>query len=128
LADASPTAILHELDARRARAFANRDPELLSAVYASPALLAQDRHQLLARVAVGCRLTGLSTGYRSVKVVSRTADRLEVSVIADTAPAVVQCAGGEARPLSQATSRLRITLTASAAGQYRISSLQPAVG
>jgi hypothetical protein len=121
---ASALQILHDLDVRRARAFANRDPESLATIYDSADLLAQDQHQLLARVAAGCRLRGLNTGYRSVQVLSGTARRVELSVTAYVAASQLQCAGSPVTLVSAASYRLRITLAANIAGDFRITSMR----
>ena len=57
------TAILTRSTTRGKRAYARRDPTLLSAVYSSALLLARDRDQLLSAVPPGCALTGLRTTF-----------------------------------------------------------------
>src|SRR6059058_807474 len=53
-----PAAILAGLDHTRSEAYAQRRPELLTGVYRSPSLLAQDTAQLTRTVPTGCRITG----------------------------------------------------------------------
>ena len=62
--------ILTGLAAVRERAFAQRQPALLAAAYASPTLLAADTAQLLHGVPAGCRLAGLHTSYRDVRTLT----------------------------------------------------------
>lgn len=59
--------VLTGLAAVRERAFAQRQPALLAAAYASPSLLTADTAQLLHGVPAGCQLVGLHTSYRDVQ-------------------------------------------------------------
>lgn len=107
--------LLTALDAVRERAFAERRPELLSQVYASPALLAADTAQLIRSVPAGCRLTGVHTGYRD-PTVGAPADMVPVrsvtvTVTATLAPAILSCAGvvrSRTRPAGPTALRLRL--------------------
>ena len=74
---------LATLDARRARAFAERRPDLLAAVYTSATLLRADTSLLLRIVPVGCGLHGVRTTYADVRVAAagaRTVVTAEVSL------------------------------------------------
>jgi hypothetical protein len=89
----TPLAMLHRLDATRAVAFASRDPSLLSAVYASPQLLARDRALLLAVVPPGCGLHGLHTSFTRLVVAYRSAERVRVRLRQAVAGSKLVCNG-----------------------------------
>ena len=89
----APDAMLRSLADRRAKAFALNRPELLTGVYQSPALLAQDLSLLSSRVPAGCGLTGLHARYRDVRVISAGPRHLDVRVTASQPPASLVCAG-----------------------------------
>ena len=85
--------ILQEVDHRRERAFATRDPAALASVYTSAALVGQDRATLHRVVPRGCGLHGLSTEFGSVRVTSRSADATVLRVVAGLPSATLTCAG-----------------------------------
>jgi hypothetical protein len=85
--------VLAALDATRSRAFASRNPAMLASVYASHALLARDRAQLLAIVPSGCGLHGVHTRFGQVAVVSRSQSGAQVQVAAAVAPSHLVCDG-----------------------------------
>jgi hypothetical protein len=103
---ASWYAVLADLDAARARAFASADPAALDAVYSpgSPAL-ARDRAALARLAAAGLRADGLridaldvaetARGERRVRL--RVADVLRAYALVDAAGAVVETRPGRGR-------------------------------
>ena len=120
-----PAAVLRTLADRRAEAFAHNRPDLLAAVYQSPALLAQDVRQLGARVPAGCGLTGLRTSYQDVTVIRAGPQRLELRVTASQPPASLVCAGavrGQTEPAGSTRLALRLVRVA---GEFRIASQRP---
>jgi hypothetical protein len=122
---ADPDAVLRQLADRRAEAFASNRPDLLAAVYQSPALLAQDLSQLSSRVPAGCGLTGLRTSYRDVTVTGAEPRRLELQVTASQPPASLICAGticsrtAPAGPIRLALRLVRV------GAEFRIASQRP---
>jgi hypothetical protein len=104
-------AVLAALDLTRSRAFARRDPALLDAVYASPALAARDRAELLSIVPTGCGLRGVRTRFRDVSVSSRTATRIQVVVRGALTPSALYCDGARSgHAAGTGVAALRITL------------------
>ena len=99
-------AVLASLDARRARAFAARDPAALHAVYASAALLARDRALLLAIVPPGCGLHGLHTSFGTVRVL-RSEAPLRVRAVVAVQPSALVCGG---RPAGRAHGARPVTM------------------
>ena len=83
---------LAALDALRGRAFAERRPDLLRAVYASSSLLRADTALLLRIVPTGCGLRGVRTTYRDVQV-TEGADRAVVTVRASLPASTLSCSG-----------------------------------
>ncbi len=117
-----PAAVLRQLADRRSAAFELNRPELLSGVYQSAALLAQDVGLLGSRVPAGCGLTGLRTEYRQVNVTSAGPRRLEVRATASQPPATLVCAGTvRGRTLAAAPARLALSLVRVGQG-FRIAS------
>jgi hypothetical protein len=119
-------AVLGALDSVRERAFAERRPELLTQVYASPALLAADTAQLTSTVPAGCGLVGVRTDYRSPELAapvgSAPAGSVAVTVTATLSPATLSCAGlmrSRTRPAGPTTLRL---LLVDSGGGWRIAS------
>jgi hypothetical protein len=104
-------AVLATLDGARARAYAQRDPALLSEVYASARLLQRDRAQLRALVPTGCALRGLHSRFRSIRVVERTAQAVSVQARVLVAASRLTCAGmSSARVPAGTPAALRMTL------------------
>jgi hypothetical protein len=92
------------LDHARQKAYARRDPGLLSTVYSSAVLLARDRAQLLSVVPRGCGLTGLHTTFDQVRAARHgTGLRVHARVRVRAARLVCDGAPGEraspARPV-----------------------------
>jgi hypothetical protein len=119
-------AVLGALDSVREQAFAERRPELLTQVYASPALLAADTAQLASTVPAGCGLIGVRTGYRSPELAapvgSAPAGSVAVTVTATLSPATLSCAGVvRSRTRPTGPTPLRLLLVDSGAG-WRIAS------
>ncbi|MGX7680496.1 serine/threonine-protein kinase [Jatrophihabitans sp. DSM 45814] len=118
---------LRRLDAQRVLAFSRRQPDLLTAVYADPGLLAQDRNQLTQRVPLGCGLSGASTSYSSVVVTARSDRRIELRATASLASGMLSC--GARPPVATrglGPTPLSIVLTRPASGSFEITSLQVA--
>lgn len=112
--------VLARLDAERGRAFARRSPPLLRRVYASAALLARDRAQLLRTVPRGCAVVGLRSRFGGVRILARSVARIRLLARVTVEPARLSCAGMAAGRLrGTAPTRLRITLVRRA-GEYRI--------
>lgn len=106
-----PAAVLRQLADRRSAAFALNRPDLLTGVYRSAALLAQDVDLLDSRVPAGCALTGLRTDYRQVSVTSAGTQRLELQATASQPPATLVCKGAiRSRTLPAAPARLALSL------------------
>ncbi|HEX8095120.1 MAG TPA: hypothetical protein VF542_14925, partial [Jatrophihabitans sp.] len=122
---ADPAAVLRRLADRRAAAFAGNRPDLLAALYQSPALLAQDLSQLSSRVPAGCVLTGLRTSYRDVTVTGARPQQLEVRVTASQPSASLVCAGtvrGRTEPAGPTRLVLRLVRVGA---EFRIASQRP---
>jgi hypothetical protein len=88
----SVPAVLTALDARRAAAYARRDPSLLAQVYGASALLARDRALLLSIVPSGCGLHGVRTRFASV-LAHRTGSRWRVRARLSVARSTLVCSG-----------------------------------
>jgi serine/threonine protein kinase len=118
--------LLARLDSVRTHAFEQRRPELLDAVYASPALFAQDVAQLNARVPTGCQLVGLVTSYRDITTIAQTPTRVELTAVATLSPAELRCQGAtRSRTAAAGPTKMRLVLTASGSdGTFGIASLQ----
>jgi len=103
--------VLAELDARRASAFAHRNPSALADVYASRVLLARDQALLRAAVPVGCGLAGAHTRYTSVDVVARHGAETTVRVTASLPGSTLVCGGDATQRVDPVPSRrLQIVL------------------
>jgi hypothetical protein len=115
-----PAELLHalaSLDAVRAQAFAQRRPELLTAVYASKALLAADTTELNGMVPAGCQLPGLHSSYRQLSTRSSGPGTATVRVLASLPAAQLHCSGrvaGRTQPV--APQWLDVTLIQTPAG------------
>ncbi len=122
---ADPAAVLRDLADRRAKAFAQRRPDLLATVYQSSWLLSQDADQLRSRVPAGCGLTGLVTSYHDLTVTAAGPGRFDLRVTASQPPATLVCAGRvRSRTEPAGPVRLRLRLVEVVAG-YRIASEHP---
>jgi hypothetical protein len=99
--------VLAGLDARRAAAFATRDPALLADVYASASLLARDRAQLLAIVPAGCVLRGVRTRFSRLVIGARTGDQARLRVRSRVAASILVCGG---RPAGRAAGTRAVDL------------------
>jgi hypothetical protein len=121
---AGAATILAGLDQLRARAYAQRSPDLLAQVYAADPLLRQDRARLVGSVPVGCVLDGVQTRYQQVRVTARAPGRIELTVEVSLSPSRLTCAGSAAgvAPGSGPTA-LHVVLLAPGAGPYRIASI-----
>jgi hypothetical protein len=118
--------VLTRLDATRARAFAARDPQPLTRVYGSTALLARDRAALDALVPPGCGLRGARTSYRDLRVVRADGSSITLTVTATVAPSDLVCGGTAAgRAAGTPPIRLAVTLTRTARG-WQVAALHPA--
>lgn len=62
-------AILADLDAVRARAYAERDAGLLATTYAAPGLVSADTGELDRSVPAGCGLLGVTTRYTGLRLI-----------------------------------------------------------
>jgi hypothetical protein len=119
------TTLLRSLDNLRSQAFALRRPELLSQVYSSPGLAAQDIAQLRRVAGPGCGVLGLTTRYSDVRVVSSSADRVAVIAVASSPPARLSCPGHA--PISMPPSGprpVRLVLSRTSSGRFAITSEQ----
>jgi hypothetical protein len=124
-----PAHVLDVLDGRRAAAFAQRQPELLKQVYLSGELLAQDVSQLQTRVPAGCQLAGLHTRYQGIRVISQTANRIELRATAELSPAQLRCKGTlRGTTAAAGPTPVRLVLTRSAGGAFGIASQQIGAG
>jgi hypothetical protein len=107
-------------------AYARRDPSLFRAVYDSPPLAATDAAQMLATVPAGCRLTGLTTDYRSVAVVATSPGAVVVRATVSVSAAQLHCAG---RPVAAVAGTrpmtIRFTVAGSDPATARIRALAP---
>ncbi|WP_375498354.1 serine/threonine-protein kinase [uncultured Jatrophihabitans sp.] len=101
---------LSALDAVRARAFAERRPELLRSVYASAALLQADTALLLRIVPPGCGLRGVRTTYQQIRI-TEGADRVVVSAQAALTASTLVCSGTiRGRAADVGPTSMRLTL------------------
>jgi hypothetical protein len=118
--------ILAELAAVRERAYAQRRPDLLTGVYASPALLAADSQQLYRSVPAGCGLSGVRTGYRGLSLVTGEGTRsVAITATAFLPSAVLSCQHG-GRDQTRPTGAIRLRLVLADAGDgWRIVSERP---
>ncbi len=109
-------AALRRLDSRRAAAFANRDPRLLSRVYLSGPLLRADAALLARLVPQGCGLTGARTRYAQVRAEQHGART--VVVVRASLPAAALICAGRLRAVTSAVgpATLRLELVATARG------------
>jgi hypothetical protein len=108
---------LAALDARRAQAFATRDPRLLETVYPPGALRNADTKLLTRIVPPGCALVGVHSRYAAVHVAGRSGSSVTVTTTATLPPSTLMCAG-RARGTAGGTgpTRLRVRLVQTAAG------------
>jgi hypothetical protein len=105
-------ATLTALDVLRQQAFAQRRPELLSEVYGSADLRAQDAALITQLVPSGCGLLGVRTTYRDVRVVSRSGAGVVLSASAELTPSTLQCgatSSGSAAGLPSTPIRIGLT-------------------
>jgi protein kinase-like protein len=108
---AAVSAVLSRLDQRRQRAFAKRDPALLTRVYVAGPLLSQDTALLRLIVPKGCGLMGVQISYADVRVITSTADQVTVDVNATLNDSLLSCGGTpKGRAPGSGPSRLRIAL------------------
>jgi hypothetical protein len=120
--------VLARLDALRDSAFAARDPQPLSRVYGSVALLARDKAMLGSLVPPGCGLRGVRTSYRDLRIVTADRTSIALTVIARVAPSRLVCGGNDAgNAASTPPTRLALTLARAAPG-WQIAALRPAAG
>jgi len=108
---------LTELDGIRERAFAQRRPDLLDSLYASPELQARDAAMIAGLVPVDCGLFGVRTTYRDVRQVRSAADSVVVRATASLAASTLEC--GSATSGSAAglpPTPMEITLVRTSAG------------
>ncbi len=118
-AAASARDVLVALDRARSRAYARRDPALLTEVYSSALLLARDRGRLLTTVPRGCALTGLHTTFSEVRA-PRLGSRTRVHARVAVRGAKLACSGAPSVPAtSGAPVAMTIELRRTADG-YRI--------
>ncbi|MGH3489683.1 MAG: protein kinase domain-containing protein [Actinopolymorphaceae bacterium] len=113
--------VLIDLDRKRAKAYAESDPGLLSGVYvADSELLAQDRDEIGKCVRAGCHVEGLRFDVKSLRVVSSGDGEVVLEVIDQLQAYTVVTDSGERtdRPAGEVTTR-RITLVRSS-GNWRI--------
>jgi hypothetical protein len=111
--------VLVALDHARSRAYARRDPALLTRVYSSALLLARDRDRLLTIVPRGCGLTGLHTTFSEVRA-QRLGTRTRVHARVAVQAATLACRGAPSEPArSGSPTAMTIDLRHTADG-YRI--------
>ncbi len=111
--------VLVALDHARSRAYARRDPTLLTQVYSSALLLARDRTRLLTTVPRGCALTGLRTTFSEVQappLSSRTRVHARVAVHGAT----LACRGAPSEPAVPGSPVAMTIELRRTAGGYRI--------
>jgi len=109
-------AVLTGLDAVRARAYATRQPGLLTAVYVEGPLLRRDVAQLQSAVPTGCGLTGAATSYRVLTVQAAPAGTT-LTVRATLPVTHLVCGGAVSASAPAVDARLlRIQIVQTAAG------------
>jgi hypothetical protein len=99
--------VLARLDVTRARAYAQRDPDLLAQVYVPGPLRTQDTAQLQSIVPAGCGLFGASTVYSHVAIESRGTTQAVLRVSARLRASTLECGG---KPAGQAPAAGPLTL------------------
>jgi eukaryotic-like serine/threonine-protein kinase len=108
--------VLIRLDKLRERAFAVRDPRLLSKVYVAGPLLTQDTALLNRIVPKDCRLVGVHTTYDRVQVTARGGGGVQIAVRATLAESLLVCGGtatGRAAGSGPTTLQMELTPTGS---------------
>ncbi|MDT4957799.1 MAG: hypothetical protein QOD31_1598 [Pseudonocardiales bacterium] len=109
--------MLVRLDKLRERAFAVRDPTLLSKVYAAGPLLTQDTALLNRLVPKDCRLVGVHTTYDHVRVTASGSGGVQVAVRAKLAESLLVCGGtATGRAAGSGPTTLHIELTPKGSG------------
>jgi serine/threonine protein kinase len=109
--------VLVRLDKLRERAFAVRDPTLLSKVYAAGPLLTQDTALLNRLVPKDCRLVGVHTTYDHVQVTASGSGGVQVAVRAKLAESLLVCGGtATGRAAGSGPTTLHIELTPKGSG------------
>jgi hypothetical protein len=93
LSAAAAGSVLAQLDAVRARAFAQRDPRLLTGVYQSADLRAKDSALIDRIVPGGCGLYGVHTRYSAVAITARAPNQVIVTAKAALQPSTLECSG-----------------------------------
>ncbi|MGI8881841.1 MAG: hypothetical protein ACR2KJ_15310, partial [Jatrophihabitans sp.] len=117
------TTVLADLDARRAHAYATRDAQVLTQVYAPGTLLSQDTATLYRTVPAGCGLMDLRTHYVAPRAVIRADHAVQVTVQATLSESTLVCQGVETRH-SAGVGPVRMTLLlVRTSGSYRIGQL-----
>jgi hypothetical protein len=89
----SVNAVLAQLDSVRSHAYANRQPDVLRAVYASSGLLAEDQALLTSIVPPGCGLVGVHTRFSDVVLVARSPAGITLRVRAKVGASRLVCSG-----------------------------------
>jgi hypothetical protein len=125
-ASAAESAVLQALagvDSIRSRAYSERRPELLAAIYGAAALRAADAARLMAVVPSGCGLFGMSTLW-TVQHASMTGTRhLQARVAAQVSAAELRCRGiAPTRTEAPPASTIEIVLVRGSSGQFVIES------
>jgi hypothetical protein len=111
--------VLARLDTLRERAFALRDPRLLSRIYRPGPLLAQDTALLNRLVPKDCRLVGVRTTYDHVQVTASGSGGVQVTVRATLAGSLLVCSGtATGRAAGSGPTTLHIELTSSGSGYF----------
>jgi hypothetical protein len=109
--------VLIRLDKLRERAFAVRDPRLLSKVYAAGPLLTQDTALLNRLVPKACRLVGVHTTYDRVQVTASGRGGVQIAVRAKLAESLLVCGGtATGRAAGSGPTTLHMELTPNGAG------------
>jgi hypothetical protein len=93
LSSAAAGSVLAQLDAVRARAFAQRDPRLLTGVYQSADLRAKDGALIDRIVPAGCGLYGVHTRYSAVAITARAPNQIILTAKAALQPSTLECSG-----------------------------------
>jgi hypothetical protein len=122
---ADALATLRRLDAARADAFAARDPAPLHRVYASTALFRRDRALPFMLLPPDCRLAGVRTDYRSVRLLSSGPESAAVAARATLRPSRLLCDGHPAASAAGSGATEEEIRLSRGPGGYRISLIRP---
>jgi hypothetical protein len=111
------------VDAIRSRAYSERRPELLAAIYGAAALRAADAARLVAVVPSDCGLFGMATQWTVQRATMSGARHLQARVAAQVSAAELRCRGSApTRTEAPPASTIEIVLVRGSSGQFVIES------